>query len=422
MRRSDRAGHIHVRQISRRRTAVGLAAAALTAASVAAVTPSPAAAAVPAHNGALAFTSTQNGARHIFLQTGSGPVDLTGTSSPATETQPRFSPDGREILFTRYAVGLRNTEIFVMDAAGHGRTQLTNTGQGNSDAVWSPDGTHIAFVSERNGGEANIFIMKTDGTGLTQITHDAAGKSQLAWSPRGDRIAFVREPARGGDREIYSIKPNGSSLTDLSGDPTHDDINPAFSPDGRTIVYSGPLHPNRDSVAGDLWMMDATGGNVRPLEHETNGYSDGAYPAWSPDGTTIAFTANNGSGYYHVWTVPAAGGDNTEAVANRVPGGNPVDEEVDWQPQPTATRPVTRLTAVRASARQHSVTIGFAASGPATSYRCTMTAAHARARTTACHSPATFRHVGRGRYTISVIAAAPGEPYRASAPRHVTVG
>ncbi|MGH2931139.1 MAG: TolB family protein, partial [Solirubrobacteraceae bacterium] len=161
---------------------------------IAAVAAAPASAAYPGHNGALAFTSTQDGgARHIFLPTTAGLRDLTGASSPADETQPRFSPDGREILFTRQAPGLHNSEIFVMSANGAGRTQLTNTAQPNSDATWSPDGTRIAFVSGRAHGEADIFVMNSDGTDVTEITHDAAAKSELAWSPQGNRIAFVRE-------------------------------------------------------------------------------------------------------------------------------------------------------------------------------------------------------------------------------------
>jgi Tol biopolymer transport system component len=84
--------------------------------------PGAAPAAYPGRNGEIAFTSTQDGgARHIFAATGPGFVDLTGASSSAADTQPKFSPDGREILFTRSAPGLPNTEIFVMGANG---TQL----------------------------------------------------------------------------------------------------------------------------------------------------------------------------------------------------------------------------------------------------------------------------------------------------------
>jgi Tol biopolymer transport system component len=130
--------------------------------------PGAAAAAYPGANGELAFTSTQDGgARHIFVDSAADIVDLTGASSSASELQPKFSPDGREILFTRYAPpGLSNSQVFVMSANGTQRTQLTNTPTGNSDATWSPDGTEIAFVSARDSEGPNIFTMRSDGTGV----------------------------------------------------------------------------------------------------------------------------------------------------------------------------------------------------------------------------------------------------------------
>jgi len=389
---------------------------ALTAGALA--LPATAPAAYPGASGEIAFTSTQDGgARHIFVARAGVITDLTDLAS-ASETQPKFSPDGREIAFTRMAPGLPNSEIFVMAANGTQRTQLTRTPQGNSDPTWSPDGTQIAFVSDRNGGAPNVFIMRSDGTGVRQITHDAAGKSELAWSPKGDRIAFVRTPPGGGDRDIYSIRPDGSGLADLSNDPASYDVEPAWSPDGTRIVYSGPLHQG-ESVGMDLWIMNADGSGQHELLHENNGYSDGAYPAWSPDGTTIAFAANNGSGYYHVWSVPATGGQNSELVTNQVPGGNPGDEEVDWQPLSAGASPRTHLLAARIGKR--TTTFAFAATGPATSYRCQLRRNGHPAPFRRCSSPVSYRHLRPGHYLFSVIAGAPGESYRTPARRSFTI-
>jgi TolB protein len=289
--------------------------------------------AFPGHNGQVVFTSAQTGHRHIFITTAGGTVDLTAVSSTtAIDADPRFSPDGQRIAFTRQdSAHFAGTQIFTMSPSGTGVVQLTNTVNGNSDPTWSPDGSQIAFVSGRNGNQPNIFIMSADGTQVRQITNDPAAKRELAWSPRGDRIAFVRARTSG-LADIYTIKTDGSGLTDLTNDPSSTDSSPSYSPDGSQIAYGGPLHP-KGSVGGDLWIMNADGSGAHPLEHETNGYSDGNFPAWSPDGTKIAFAANNGSGYYHLWSVAATGGENTELVANKVPGGNPGDQEPDWQPR-----------------------------------------------------------------------------------------
>jgi dipeptidyl aminopeptidase/acylaminoacyl peptidase len=253
---------------------------------------------------------------------------------------------------------------------------------------------------------------------VRQLTHDTAGKSQLDWSPKGDRIAFVRTLAGGGDRDIYSIRTDGSGLTDLTNDPSSPDLEPAWSPDGTRIAYSGPLHQG-ESVGMDLWIMNADGSGQHELFHENNHYSDGAYPAWSPDGTAIAFTANNGSGYYHVWSVPASGGQNSELIANRVPGGNPGDAEVDWQPAPAASSPRTILTAGRV--RNRSAVFSFDATGPATGYRCMLRRGDHKLSLARCGSPRTYRRLRPGRYTFSVVAIGPDEPYRTSAKRTFTI-
>jgi hypothetical protein len=162
--------------------------------------------------------------------------------------------------------------------------------------------------------------------------------------------------------------------------------------------------------------MNGDGSGQHELFHESNRYSDGAYPAWSPDGTTIAFVANNGSGYYHVWSVPAGGGQNVELITNKPAGSNPVDEEVDWQAAPGSSAPRTRITRVRIGKRAAS--FAFEGTGPATGYRCQLRQGKHRTGFSPCRSPRTYAGLGPGRYVFSVRAFGPDEPY----PRAVTHG
>jgi hypothetical protein len=168
----------------------------------------------------------------------------------------------------------------------------------------------------------------------------------------------------------------------------------------------------------DLWIMNTDGSGQQELHHENNKYSDGAYPAWSPDGTSIAFTANNGSGYYHIWSVAASGGQNSELITNKVPGGNPADQEVDWAPAPTNAAPRTKIATMRVT--RHPASFSFQATGPATGYRCALRLAGHTATFKPCTSPQSpqiYKRLTRGSYTFSVIGSGPGEPYRAPARR-----
>lgn len=409
--------HRAQRNRSRLAAAAGLA---MTAGVALVAAPGAAHAAFPGKNGIIAFTSTQDGgARHIFVASAHGVVDLTGARSSANETQPEFSPDGHELVLTRYdPTHLPNTEIFVMTAAGRNRIALTDTPTGNSDPTWSPDGRRIAFVSARDG-EPDIFTMNSDGTDVRRITHDSASESELAWSPKGDRIAFVRVPGGGGDREIYTIHPSGTGLTDISNDPASYDVDPAWSPNGAKLVYAAGGHPT-GSVGGDLWTMNADGTGQAPLDHEDNDYSDGSYPAWSPDGTMIAFAANDGSGYEHVWAVSAAGGENVPVVSNQS-DGNPSDQEVDWQQGPsTIAPPRTRITDSAVSSKRHRATFRFTAVG-ALAYQCSMRKVHRAPVFSRCSAPRAYQHLVHGSYRFEVRAIGPGGTDRTPAVQRFTI-
>jgi Tol biopolymer transport system component len=81
-------------------------------------------------------------------------------------------------------------DIWVMPAAGGAPTQLTTDRGTDQWPVWSPDGSRIAFVSNRSGGNYNIWTMSASGGSEVQLTNDPAADAGPAWSPDGSRIAF----------------------------------------------------------------------------------------------------------------------------------------------------------------------------------------------------------------------------------------
>jgi len=160
----------------------------------------------------------------------------------------------------------------------------------------SPDGNQIVFVAGQNGSP-QIGTVGIDGSGLRFITQVAPvtiaqgshqGPLTPVWSPDGSRIAFS-------NGHIYAVNADGSGLTQLTFGTTVDQW-PSWSPDGSTIAYSNsgstPLDSNTDSDTLEIWTVPAGGGTPTRLTHR--GGND--MPAYSPDGSQIAFT--NGGGIF----------------------------------------------------------------------------------------------------------------------------
>jgi len=138
-----------------------------------------------------------------------------------------------------------NFEIYMMNPDGTGLVRLTNHPSNDFNPSWSPDGTKIAFASDRGDGDYDVYVMNSDGGGLTQLTDDPADDATPDWSPDGTEIVF--ESARGSaldNEDVYKMDADGSNETQLTDDPEADG-SPAFSPDGtvsrtRFALENGP--------------------------------------------------------------------------------------------------------------------------------------------------------------------------------------
>jgi TolB protein len=280
----------------------------------------PAGATYPGSNGLVAFVTTRNGFEQIYTVDPATGAEHNLSGSTA-EDAPAWSPFGTKIAFGRA------NHVWVMKANGTGRVDLTaSDAHGDGQPTWSPDGKKIAFESDREtDGRPQIYVMHANGSHVVRLTNDTAFDSDPQWSPDGKHILYVSDA--GGNADIWSMRANGGSPTNLTND-THTDEQPSWSPDGSLIVFrSGRSHPG--SVGADLFVMRADGSDVTAFLHESNGYSDGANPAFSPDGSTIVFTANNGQGSAQLWEAPAGGGQNTRVTDD---ANQPQNETGDWQP------------------------------------------------------------------------------------------
>lgn len=180
--------------------------------------------------------------------------------------------------------------VVVATADGSDRAALS--AQGNlTDVAWSPDGSRIAYVS--SGGESGggtIYVMDADGSNRHTLVEADLGQylTRVNWSPTGDWIAYDASVGSGEDFEyrIMAIPSRGGSSVTLSSGEG-DDLAPAWSPDGTRIAFIRWLGVSTGPITAHLMVMRADGSDLQrivDLHHVA-----AQKLAWSPDGRTIAY-------------------------------------------------------------------------------------------------------------------------------------
>lgn len=313
--------------------------------------------AAAAENGRIAYEDyveydDENGlpkyAQDIFTSNpdGTDEVNLTDNGA-ALDIYPAWSPDGTRIAFSSNRDG--NFDLYTMAADGSDVQQVTFTygieyEGGSVDyftafyPTWSPDGTQLAF----SGYRVNPFTFEVYVTaiGQTEETYtermvtdptDFQSSSQPDWSPVGDQLLYTQGFAYAND--VWRIGVDGTEATNLT-DFFSQDFNGAWSPDGTRIAFISGRDHGSDPFhpdATDVYVMQADGTGVVRVTTDNVTEED---VEWSPDGTQMIFQ----QGYYEpiLYTVPAppTPGVLATAAAAAVPvrvgtGGSP-----SWQPVP----------------------------------------------------------------------------------------
>jgi Tol biopolymer transport system component len=212
---------------------------------------------------------------------------LLPTETPVDENLDKFA-------FTHCA-GLLGCDIYVINADGSNLIQLTDNTVRDTSPAWSPDGTKIAFVSDREDGN-EIYVMNADGSEQIRLTENSSNKSSPTWSPDGTKIAFISSYDG-----IYTMNADGSNLTKLLSDNNFM-FDLAWSPDGTKLALIVSTSPSLD----EIFLMDADGTNLTRLLSTPIGVQN-ITPAWSPDSTRIAFVLHEGDLVYKIYTVNADG-------------------------------------------------------------------------------------------------------------------
>lgn len=274
----------------------------------------------------IAFGSVRNGGNHdIYTMDLDGSNQLQLTTNAAYDDQPKWSPDGTKIVFMSDRDG--NFEIYSMNADGSNQTRLTNSPAADGFPAWSPDGSKIAFVNGdlRNPETFEIYVMNANGSNRIRLTNDSLVDGVPSWSPDGTKIVFMggaNSVFNPNSFEIFVMNADGNSRTQLTNNGVADG-QPSYSPDGTKILFASGDAMNPNGI--EIFVMNANGSNRTQVT--TNAVTDG-FPAWSPDGAKIIFASGSISDQNTVelFVMNADGSNRTQLTNNSV-----LDWFPDWQ-------------------------------------------------------------------------------------------
>lgn len=280
-----------------------------TACRPAAIQPHTGSAAPP--QGRIAFATGDLFQIWVMNADGSDRRQLTHAHGPVFS--PAWSPDGQRIAYRDSRFGINNNdEIYVMNADGSGQINLTKNPANDWSPAWSPDGTQIAFASTRGAtGLPNIFVMRADGSQTRQLTRSEG--EYPSWSPDGRHIAYASSES--GSYQINVMDADGSDQRPLTSGG-HYNMYPAWSPDGAAIAYDTQrdFATLTDTGAGpefEIHVMNADGSCDTRI---TNNALEDRFPVWSPDGAYLVWTQQG-----EVTMMSAHGGDPTSLGSGHFP-------------------------------------------------------------------------------------------------------
>jgi dipeptidyl aminopeptidase/acylaminoacyl peptidase len=317
-----------------------------------------------------AIKDTDKNDTDIWMVSWDGREHVQLTSTPESESKPRWSPDGKYLSFTSSRLGTKDSQVWLMHRAGGEAAKLTDVKGGVSDYAWSPDSARLVLVvsdpdpkdppaDDDKAKEGPVkastpkpivvdrYYFKSDGSGYLRgershlylfdvaakkaeiLTPGAFDETSPAWSPDSKQIAFIRRHREDANADVDKV-PNpdlfaidaraGATAKRLTTTSAEESGPVSWSPDGRSIAYL--LGDELKYTAYDqarLAVIPADGGKFRTLTDTLDRPVTGA--TWSRDSRTLTFAIVDDRSQY-IARVPAAGGAIERLTQGRRVAGN----------------------------------------------------------------------------------------------------
>lgn len=253
----------------------------------------------------IVFASTQHRpTADIYIKSVRGRTVTQLTSDPSNDVMPSTSPDGSRIAFASDRSG--SWDIYVMNRDGGPAVQVTSEPSHEMHPTWSPDGQFLAYSRlGPTSGQWELWVTEADNPAVRKFLGYGVFPE---WSPVDSHILYQR-PRERGDRlfSVWTIDfrdGEGVNPTEIISSPLAAVVNPSWSPDGRFIVFAtirnndpsqqGSSRPNQS----DLWIVSADGSSRANL---TGGRFVNLMPAWSPNNRI--FFVSDRSGVDNIWSL-----------------------------------------------------------------------------------------------------------------------
>ncbi len=260
--------------------------------------------------GDLVFMSDRDGDWDIYRLDTAGALHNLTADSAAHEYFPSFTFDGEQISLFSTATGaitparvrVDGTDFETQDLF-HAMMTILAEGQTDWDPVWNPGGDRLAWARLLPGlpPQVDLFVADADGTNRVQLTHDAALDGMHAWSPDGAQLVYVSD-AGGTFNNTYTVNLADGAITRLTAHDVHD-YAPFWSLDGSRILVIFSFERALLEGVLDMHVMNADGSDLHPLGAHEVFTGDLTY---APDGKTVAYVSNE-SGYWQIYLMDADG-------------------------------------------------------------------------------------------------------------------